>query len=118
MKPTERQSRAVAQLVDDAAELGAELLVLGIFQRTGPYWMHYRGEQPGGPFQIVDPGHDPVVTWRPAPEVAVVSEGPFRDFAEVARADPSTPYVLIIDEINRAKPGQGVRRAVFPAGVP
>ena len=22
---------------------------IGIFQRTGPYWMHYRGEQPGGP---------------------------------------------------------------------
>jgi hypothetical protein len=45
----------------------------GIFQRTGPYWMHYRGEQSGGPFQIVDPGHDPVVTWRLAPEVAIVS---------------------------------------------
>jgi 5-methylcytosine-specific restriction enzyme B len=28
--------------------------------------------------------------------------GPFRDFAEVAKANPSTPYVLIIDEINRA----------------
>jgi 5-methylcytosine-specific restriction protein B len=28
--------------------------------------------------------------------------GPFRDFAEVAAANPSTAYVLIIDEINRA----------------
>jgi 5-methylcytosine-specific restriction protein B len=28
--------------------------------------------------------------------------GPFRDFAEVAKANPSTPYILIIDEINRA----------------
>ena len=46
---------------------------IGIFQRSGPYWMHYRGEQPGGPFQIVDPGHEPVVTWRLAAEVAVMS---------------------------------------------
>jgi hypothetical protein len=46
---------------------------IGIFQRTGPYWMHYRGEQHGGPFRIVDPGHDPVVTWHLAAEVAVVS---------------------------------------------
>ena len=28
--------------------------------------------------------------------------GPFRQLAEAARADPSNPYVLIIDEINRA----------------
>jgi 5-methylcytosine-specific restriction enzyme B len=28
--------------------------------------------------------------------------GPFRDFAEIAKANPSTPYILIIDEINRA----------------
>lgn len=28
--------------------------------------------------------------------------GPFRDFAEVATANPSTGYILIIDEINRA----------------
>jgi 5-methylcytosine-specific restriction protein B len=28
--------------------------------------------------------------------------GPFRDFAEVATANPSTAYILIIDEINRA----------------
>jgi 5-methylcytosine-specific restriction enzyme B len=28
--------------------------------------------------------------------------GPFRDFAEVAQDNPSTPYILIIDEINRA----------------
>jgi 5-methylcytosine-specific restriction enzyme B len=28
--------------------------------------------------------------------------GPFRDFAEVAAANPSTAYILIIDEINRA----------------
>ncbi len=28
--------------------------------------------------------------------------GPFRDFAEVAADNPATPYILIIDEINRA----------------
>ncbi|HLI38165.1 MAG TPA: AAA family ATPase [Streptosporangiaceae bacterium] len=28
--------------------------------------------------------------------------GPFRDFAEVAAANPATPYILVIDEINRA----------------
>ena len=28
--------------------------------------------------------------------------GPFRDFAEAAQANPTTPYILIIDEINRA----------------
>jgi 5-methylcytosine-specific restriction protein B len=28
--------------------------------------------------------------------------GPFRDFAEVAAANPSTAYILIVDEINRA----------------
>ena len=28
--------------------------------------------------------------------------GPFRDFAEVAAANPTTPYILIVDEINRA----------------
>ena len=28
--------------------------------------------------------------------------GPFRDFAEVAAANPNTAYILIIDEINRA----------------
>jgi 5-methylcytosine-specific restriction protein B len=28
--------------------------------------------------------------------------GPFRDFAEVAAANPSTAYILVIDEINRA----------------
>jgi MoxR-like ATPase len=28
--------------------------------------------------------------------------GPFRDFAEVAKDNPTTPHILIIDEINRA----------------
>jgi hypothetical protein len=74
---------AVLDSIDDEDESGAGEEAepfcgfcgerVGIFQWTGPYWMHYRGEQPDGPFQIVDPGHDPVVTWRLAPEVAVVS---------------------------------------------
>jgi 5-methylcytosine-specific restriction protein B len=28
--------------------------------------------------------------------------GPFRDFAEAAQGNPTTPYILVIDEINRA----------------
>jgi 5-methylcytosine-specific restriction protein B len=31
-----------------------------------------------------------------------LTPGPFRLFAEVAKANPTTPYILIIDEINRA----------------
>jgi len=31
-----------------------------------------------------------------------LTPGPFRLFAERAKADPTTPYILIIDEINRA----------------
>jgi hypothetical protein len=34
--------------------------------------------------------------------------GHFREFAEAANANRTTPYTLIIDEINRA-PRQGVR---------
>ena len=32
----------------------------------------------------------------------VLRPGPFRDFAETAEDDKSTPYILVIDEINRA----------------
>lgn len=28
---------------------------IGIFRRSGPYWMGCRGEHPVGPFQILDP---------------------------------------------------------------
>jgi 5-methylcytosine-specific restriction protein B len=31
-----------------------------------------------------------------------LTPGPFRSFAEVAKDNPTTPYILIIDEINRA----------------
>ena len=45
--------------------------------------------------------------YRPAPGgdgslTFTLRAGPFRDFAEVAAANPSTAYILIIDEINRA----------------
>jgi hypothetical protein len=30
----------------------------------GPDWLHYRGEDPAGPFEILDTGHDPVLNWR------------------------------------------------------
>jgi hypothetical protein len=46
---------------------------LGIFVQAGPDWLHYRGENPGGPFQVFDPGHDPVITWRIAAGIAVAS---------------------------------------------
>ena len=46
---------------------------VGIFLRVGLDWRHYRGEDPGGPFEIFDPGHDPVVTWCPATDLAAVS---------------------------------------------
>jgi hypothetical protein len=43
---------------------------VGIFLRHGLDWRHYRGEEPGGPFEIFDPGHEPAVTWRPAVGIA------------------------------------------------
>lgn len=46
---------------------------VGIFLRLGLDWRHYRGEEPGGPFEIFDPGHEPVVTWRPATDVPRVT---------------------------------------------
>ena len=42
-----------------------------------------------------EPGGSGTLTFR-------LRAGPFRDFAEVAAANPSTAYILIIDEINRA----------------
>jgi hypothetical protein len=39
---------------------------LGIFVQAGPDWLHYRGEDPGGPFRVFEPGHDPVIIWRAA----------------------------------------------------
>jgi hypothetical protein len=45
---------------------------IGIFLRLGLGWRHYRGEEPGGPFEIFDPGHEPVVTWRPATSIPAV----------------------------------------------
>lgn len=39
---------------------------LGIFLRFGPDWRHYRGGTTAGPIELFDPGHAPVVAWRPA----------------------------------------------------
>lgn len=46
---------------------------VGIFLALGLDWRHYRGEEPGGPFEIFDPGHEPVVSWRPAIGIAAAS---------------------------------------------
>lgn len=46
---------------------------VGIFLRLGLEWRHYRGEDPGGPFEIFDPGHEPVVTWRATAGVAAAT---------------------------------------------
>jgi hypothetical protein len=46
---------------------------VGIFTWFGPDLMHYRGAQPGGPFELADPGHDPVLTWRPAADGVLAS---------------------------------------------
>jgi hypothetical protein len=46
---------------------------IGIFLLLGLDWRHYRGQEPGGPFEIYDPGHDPVLTWQPAAGLAAAS---------------------------------------------
>jgi hypothetical protein len=46
---------------------------VGIFLRLGLDWHHYQGDEPGGLFEIFDPGHEPVVTWRPAADMATIS---------------------------------------------
>jgi hypothetical protein len=46
---------------------------VGIFLLLGLDWRHYRGENPGGPFEIFDPGHEPIVTWRLTAGMAVAS---------------------------------------------
>jgi hypothetical protein len=45
---------------DDAQPACAECgEPVGIFLLLGLDWRHYRGQEPGGPFEIYDPGHDP-----------------------------------------------------------
>jgi hypothetical protein len=43
---------------------------VGIFLLLGLDWRHYRGVDPGGPFEIFDAGHDPIVTWHPAARIS------------------------------------------------
>jgi hypothetical protein len=45
---------------------------IGIFLRLGLEWRHYSCDEPGGPFEIFDPGHEPVVTWRPVASISAV----------------------------------------------
>jgi hypothetical protein len=45
---------------------------IGIFLRLGLEWRHYCGGDPGGPFEIFDPGHEPAVTWRPVTSIPAV----------------------------------------------
>jgi hypothetical protein len=46
---------------------------VGIFLHLSPDWRHYRGEEPGGPFETFAPGHEPVVTWHTAANMATAS---------------------------------------------
>jgi hypothetical protein len=46
---------------------------VGIFTSAGPYWLHYRGQDQAGPFQVFEPGHDPVITWRPSADLVPAS---------------------------------------------
>ena len=41
---------------------------VGIFTAHGDQWMHFRWDYtPGSKPEIYDAGHDPVISWRPAP---------------------------------------------------
>jgi hypothetical protein len=46
---------------------------VAIFLLLGLDWRHYRGQEPGGPVEIYDSGHDPVLTWQPAEGLATAS---------------------------------------------
>ena len=74
------------RLARHLAEDGAVKLVQ--FHPSYTYEDFFEGYRPS-------PGGDGSLTFT-------LRAGPFRDFAEVAAANPSTAYILIIDEINRA----------------
>lgn len=46
---------------------------VGIFLRVGLAWHHYEGDEPGGPFELFDPGHEPVLAWRPVIGIPAVA---------------------------------------------
>jgi 5-methylcytosine-specific restriction protein B len=75
-------SKLARQLTED----GAVKLVQ--FHPSYTYEDFFEGFRP-------EPGGSGTLTFK-------LRAGPFRDFAEVAAANPSTAYILIIDEINRA----------------
>jgi 5-methylcytosine-specific restriction protein B len=74
--------KLAAHLTDD----GAVKLVQ--FHPSYTYEDFFEGFRP-------EPGGDGTLTFS-------LRAGPFRDFAEIAVDNPATPYILIIDEINRA----------------
>jgi hypothetical protein len=40
---------------------------VGIFLRRGPDWKHFSGDWDSrGPFEVFEPGHAPLIAWRPA----------------------------------------------------
>jgi 5-methylcytosine-specific restriction protein B len=59
------------------------------FHPSYTYEDFFEGFRPG------DPGDNGMLTFE-------LRAGPFRNFAEAASTQPDTPYILIIDEINRA----------------
>ena len=45
----------------------------GIFTSRGGDWLHYHGEAEDPDVEPYDPGHSPVVGWRPTPGIVFVA---------------------------------------------
>ena len=45
----------------------------GIFTSRGSKWLHYTGELDNYNVEPYDPGHSPVIGWRPAPGIVFVA---------------------------------------------
>lgn len=48
----------------------------GIFTGRRSAWLHYAGAPEDRDVQAYDPGHAPVIGWRPAPGIVVVARLP------------------------------------------
>jgi hypothetical protein len=46
---------------------------IGIFAARGGDWLHYAGEQEDRDVRPYDPGHAPIIGWRPTPGIVVVA---------------------------------------------